>query len=212
MKRHTLLFTSLVCFSFCCLAQAKYSKDAFMDSLKTAVYLKNYFEKHTEYNDSSYALYMNSILPIDTFEIDSNSGYGYNPTSIAIVYDSSSYLNFYCGLGVYKEKNNTIKELCFYNHNGQKTALSWRFYKNENIQKINYYLPELMDTAKHLGKVISKKPSYSFRKFRKSGSLELSGVIINGKKNGEWFYYDSKGILFKKETFNENKRVNKVSF
>ena len=212
MKKDTLLFTGLMYFSLCCLAQVKYSKDAFMDSLKTTVYLKHYFEKHTEYTDSSYALYMNSILPIDTFEVDSNGGFGYNPTSIAVVYDSSTYLNFYCGLSVSKGKNNTIKELCFYNYNGQKTALSWTFYKNEKIEKVSYYLSEVMDTAKNPGKIISIKPSYSFRKFKKSGSLELSGVIKNGKKNGEWFYYDNKGILFKKETFKDNKRVSKVSF
>ncbi len=212
MKKHILLFTGLICFSFCCFAQYKYSRVAFMDSLKTTVYLKHYFEKHTEYNDSSYALYMNSILPVDTFKIDSNGGFGYNPTSIAIVYNSSTYLNFYCGLSVSKGKNNTIRELCFYNYNGHKTALSWTFYKNKKIEKINYYLPELLDTVKHPGKISSKKPSYTFKKVRKSGRIELSGEIKNGKKHGEWFYYDNKGILFKKETFDSNKRVSKVSF
>lgn len=210
MKRLLILFTSLVCFSFCCPAQ--YSKSAFLDSLKSTMYLQDYFQKNAEYNDSCYAQYMSLIFPLDTFEIDSNGGFGYNPTSIAISYQNSSYLNFYCGLSVVKGKNKKLKELCFYNYNGQKTALSWTFYKNEKIEIINYYNPEIPDTVTLYGTIFSAPPSYTFKKYRKSGSLEFTGEIKKGKKNGEWFYYDSKGILFKKETFVENKIISKVSF
>ena len=90
--------------------------------------------------------------------------------------------------------------------------MSWTFYKNEKIEIINYYNPEIPDTVTLYGTIFSALPSYTFKKYRKSGSLEFTGEIKKGKKNGEWFYYDSKGILFKKETFVENKIISKVSF
>jgi hypothetical protein len=108
---------------------------SFLDSLKQTIYLKDYFEKHSTYKDSTYANYVCSFLPIDTFKIDSNSGFGFNPTSISICYKNSKYLNFYIGLGTLKWKNGKTRELVFYNYNGQKTALNWAFYKNEQIQK-----------------------------------------------------------------------------
>ena len=211
MKRILILVTSLVFFSFCCAAQ--YTKSAFLDSLKNTVYLKDYFKNNYEYNDSCYAEYLNSILPLDTFEIDSNGGFGYNPTSIAISYNKDSvYLNFYCGLSITKGKNKKLRELSFLNCNGHKTALSWTFYKNRKIEKITYYKPELPNKIETYTKIFSVEPTYTFKKFKKHGTLELTGEFKNGKKDGEWFYYDSKGILFKKEKFSDDKRISKVSF
>lgn len=210
MKNHLVRIIFFTFFSFCC--EAQYTKTSFLDSLKKTIYLKDYFEKHSIYKDSTYANYVCSFLPIDTFKIDSNSGFGFNPTSISICYQNSKYLNFYIGLGKLKWKNGKTRELIFYNYNGKKTALNWAFYKNEKIQKITYYKPELLDTVKQYGSMSNKQANFIFKKFRKSGILEITGEFHRGKKNGEWFYYDTKGILFKKEKFSNNKRISRLSF
>tara|TARA_B100000614_G_scaffold256361_1_gene274769 strand:+ start:189 stop:818 length:630 start_codon:yes stop_codon:yes gene_type:complete len=209
MKSHLILITVHLYFSFSCSAQ--YSKGTFLDSLKNTVFLKDYFQKNDEYNDSCYAEYLNSIFKIDSFEIDSNCGFGFNPTSIAVTYEDPPNLKFYCGLSVIKWDNKNLKELCFYDYYGQKTALSWTFYKNGKIETINYYKPVSQDKLRSKT-FLSKQSTYSIKKFRKSGKLELTGEIINEKKNGEWFYYNKKGILFKKEKFNNNNRISKVGF
>jgi len=210
MKSILILITIPFYFSFSCSAQ--YSKSAFLDSLKNTVFLKDYFQKNDEYNDSCYAEYLNSIFRLDSFEIDSNCGFGFNPTSIAVTYEDPVNLKFYCGLGVTKWDNKNLKELCFYNYNGQKTALSWTFYKNGNIETINYYEPESQGTLIQNNTFFSKQSVYTLKQFRKSGTLELTGEIKNKKKNGEWFYYNKKGILFKKEKFNNNSCISKISF
>lgn len=208
MKRLFVLLVNMICF-YC---EAQYTKNDFLDSLKNTIYLKDYFNKYEEYIDSNYALYINSCFPLDTFEVDSNSGFGYHPTSISISYNNSSYLKFYPGLCVLKGRNKQIKELAFYNYNGQKTGLRWTFYKNGSIEEINYFKPELIDTVNSYGKLFSNSPSYKFKKFKRSGNIELTGSYREGKKNGEWFYYDNKGILFKKEVFKDNYRTSRISF
>ena len=210
MKKFFILFLNLICFSFLCVAQ--YTKKDFLDSLKNTVYLKDYFKKNIEYNDSSYAKYLNSFLPIDTFEIDSNNGFGFNPTSLSLSYQKSKYIKLYSGLGIKKGKKEKINTLFFYNYNGQKTALCWKFHENGNIEEIHYFKPELIDTAKNYGTLIPKLPSYRFKLFRKNGVMEITGNFSEGKKSGEWFYYNNKGLLFKKEKFNKNKRTSRVSF
>ncbi len=191
---------------------AQYTKEAFLDSLKNTKYLQGYFENNTNYNDSSYAEYLYSILPIDTFKVDSNSGFGFNPSSISILYSNSGNLNLYCGLSVVKGQNKKLKEITFYNHYGHKTALYWRFYNNGKIEIVHYYDDEFSDSSGVYGVFFSKKPSYRFTKYRKSGRLQLTGKYENGNKTGEWFYFDKKGILFKKEKYIDNKRVSQVSF
>lgn len=208
-----IIFMKIIIFVFFSFySEAQYTKNSFLDSLKSTDYLKDYFQKNTNYKDSTYAEYLSSFLPLDTFKVDSNSGFGFNPTSISISYRYSKYLNFYVGLGILKEKDGKIRELFFYNNNGQKTALNWTFYKNGNIEKVTHYQSELLDTVKYFGKISDEQINFIFKKFRKSGTLEMTGKVEGGKKSGEWFYYNNKGILFKKERFNKNKRIGKVSF
>ena len=184
----------------------------YQDSLKNTAYLKEYFQNNKEYTDSSYALYLTKKAPIDSFEVDSTGGFGFKPTSLTISYDSVLYLKFYVGLSIKDDKNGNLEELSFHNHAGIKTALTWKFYKKGGIYKIIKYPEEKIDTVSHFGALVTEPTTYSFQQFRKSGSIELMGAYKDDVKDGNWFYFDKKGIMNRKEKFKDGKRVSKVSF
>ena len=194
------------------ITKGQFDVKTFQDSLKTYDYLKEYFENNKEYTDSSYALYLSKKAPVDTFEVDTLGGFGFKPTSITVTYTPSEYLKFYVGLNISEDKKGNISGLSFHNYAGLKTCLSWEFHSNGNLYKIINYPQESLDTVKSFGKLATETEEYSFKQFRKSGSIELSGSYKNGKKEGNWFYFDKKGILFKKEKFKANKRISRVSF
>ena len=191
---------------------AQYDVKAYQDSLKKYEYLEEYFKNNKEYTDSSYAIYLSKKAPIDTFEVDSLGGFGFKPTSLIVSYKPSNYLKFYVGLGISENKQGNITSLSFHNYNGLKTCLLWEFHSNGNIYKIISYPQESLDTVKSFGQLATDKNQYYLKQFRKSGKMELSGKYMDGKKEGNWFYYDQEGILFKKEKYTANKRVSRISF
>lgn len=209
MKRSAFILL-FFCGSITLLGQ--FNKAVFIDSLKNTPYLKEYFSTNNTYSDSSFAEYMVTKANIDTFEIDSNGGFGFKPTGITITYKNAEFLKFYTGLEVTKGKNNRISELSFYNYGSQKTAHNWLFHSNGNIYKTITYKSKPLDSISNFGSLITESTTYSFKQFKKSGSIQLTGSYENGEKTGNWFYFDKNGILYKKEKYKANKRISKVSF
>ena len=60
--------------------------------------MKDYFSKYSEYTDSNYVDYLSSFAELDSFEIDSNAGFGFKPTKITVIYKKLDYVKFYTGL------------------------------------------------------------------------------------------------------------------
>ncbi len=210
MQVRILLF--ILSFSIALNSDAQFNLATYLDSLKSTIYLKDYFLKNDNYSDSSYAAYLSSVAPIDTFEIDTNEGFGFKPTRITVTYQKVDYLRFYVGLSKTRNKDKGINELSFHDHNGLKTALTWTFHSNGNIKEIIKYPEESLDTINDFGALKNPTETFSIKQFRKNGSIEFSGDYKNGEKSGNWFYFDKKGILYKKERYEKGKRVSRVSF
>jgi len=194
------------------LSFAQLNEDSFLDSLRSYDYMKDYFSKYSEYTDSNYVDYLSSFAELDSFEIDSNAGFGFKPTKITVIYKKLDYVKFYTGLHTSWFENQQISELAFYNFGSQKTALNWRFHPNGNLQSIIKFQPELMDTITRFGKIIEPNGNYSIMQFYKSGDIELTGEYKKGEKSGSWIYFDKKGAMYKTEIYKKGKRTSKLNF
>ena len=174
--------------------------------------MQDYYSKYTEYTDSNYVNYLSSFAEIDSFLIDTNAGFGLNPTKITVLYKKLDYVRFYTGLHISWFNDQQISELAFYNFGSQKTALNWKFYPNGNLQSIIKFQPELMDTITRFGTLIESNGNYSIMQFFKSGDIELTGEYKGGQKYGSWIYFDKKGIMHKTEIYKKGKRISKLNF
>jgi antitoxin component YwqK of YwqJK toxin-antitoxin module len=191
---------------------AQLNENSFLDSLRSYEYTEDYFSKYTEYTDSNYVDYLSSFTELDTFEIDSNAGFGFNPTNITVIYKKLDYVKFYTGLHVSWFNEQQISELAFYNFGSQKTALNWKFHPNGNLQSIIKYQPVLMDTITQFGKLVEPNGNYNIMQFYKTGDIELTGEYKKGEKYGSWIYFDKKGFMYKTETYIKGKRTSKLNF
>ncbi len=194
------------------ISKAQYTKESFLDSLKSCNYLQPYFNNVDNYTDSSFIKYMTNLAEIDTFEIDTNAGFGYKPTKISFSYKNVDFLKFYTGLSISFFKDRSISGLSFYNYGSQKTAIEWTFYPNGKIKEKIKYKSTSVDSVKDFGKLISPVQEYQFDKFSKTGRIELSGAYKNKKKHGDWYYFNKKGFLYRKEMYKEGKRLSRISF
>lgn len=209
MRFQALLF--FLCFGYT-LTFAQLNEASFIDSLKRCEYLKEYFSKYAEYSDSTYVNYLSTYAELDTFEIDTNAGFGFKPTKITLIYKKLNYIRFYTGLHVSRFENKQISELAFYNFASQKTGLSWTFHPNGNIKTITKYQPVSMDTITQFGQVLEPKGNYSIMQFYKTGNIELTGAYKGNEKSGSWIYFDKKGKMYRTENFKKGKRINKTNF
>lgn len=193
-------------------AKAQYSKEAFLDSLKSCIYLKDYFSKNESYTDSSFINYMSTISKVDTFMVDTNAGFGYKPTKISFLYKEVDFLIFYTGLSISFFNDRSIADLAFYNYGSEKTGIEWKFHANGNIKEVITYPAGKLDTIKDFGKVLFTEKTYYIDNFSKAGKIESSGNLIKGKKSGTWLYFDKKGMLYKQEKFTNGKRKSRITF
>lgn len=194
------------------ISNAQYNQASFLDSLKSCNYLKGYFSQVDEYTDSTFVDYMMEFAPIDTFEIDTNAGFGYKPTKISLSYESVDFLKFYTGLSISFFKDRSISQFSFYNYGSQKTCLEWTFHQNGKIKETIKYKSSNLDSVKDFGELINPAKQFQFDRYSKNGKIELSGEYEEDKKNGDWYYFNKKGFLHKKETYKKGKRISKISF
>lgn len=201
----------LLILSFAQISKAQYSKESFLDSLKSCDYLSSYFQKAEDYSDSSFINFMSELANIDTFEIDTNAGFGYKPTKISFSYQNVDFLKFYTGLSVTFFSDRSISGLSFYNYGSQKTCLEWKFHSNGKIKETIKYKTTNLDSVTNFGKLIDPNDQYQFNRYNKKGKIELSGEYSGSKKNGDWYYFTKKGLINRKETYDKGKRLSRIS-
>jgi antitoxin component YwqK of YwqJK toxin-antitoxin module len=157
-------------------------------------------------SDSSYIDKMNNKPIIDCSHYTkyySNGHISYDGYVTKKYYNKNYYVLLPIGLVNTYYRNGQLKVSSLYNKSNLIES-STVYYKNGKMKVSVVYDMSSETKASHtISGMVWFQSKYNEKKYyRKTGTLKVEGQKNDGKKNGEWIYYDKKGNIIRKEVYN----------